>query len=173
MSFRVLYFVCLCLLASACTPEPRVEGEAPEDTAGSADSTDEILRGAREVLVEYLGHIRGGRHEAALALYGGDPDAFPRQAWFGTDTLSAEQFLRAACADRILFCDLGVRSVVEARLIGTDTVRVAVELENGDGTRFEAPAAGGQPGPADTLFEFDVLARNGTFSVLSLPVYRP
>jgi len=73
----------------------------------------------------------------------------------------------------ILFCDLRIRRVVETRRVSPDTVRIAVELETDDGSRFEPPHCCGEAGPPDTVFQFDILARDGTYSVLSLPVYRP
>jgi len=153
--------------------DPRNEGEPLEGMAENAVLADEIVNDSREVLLEYLSLIRTGRYATALTMYGGDAAALPREAWFGTDTLSAEQFLRAACTGGLLFCDLRVRKVVEARLISPDTVRITLELETEDGSRFEPTRCCGEPGPVDTLFHFNVLARNGTFSVLSLPVYRP
>lgn len=164
--------VCLCFAASACGTNPGGDGEPPTDLAGTG-TTAAVVDDSREVLLEYLGLIRNGQYDSALAMYAGDTASIPAAAWFGTDTLTASQFLRAACSGGLLQCDLQVRRVVEAHLISPDTVRLTLELESADGSRFEPSRCCDEPGAADTLFVFDVLVEDGEYRVLSLPVYRP
>ena len=138
-----------------------------------SDTTAELVNDSREVLLEYLNHIRKGHYDSALTMYAGDSTALPAEAWFGVDTLSAAQFLRSACSGGLLHCGLQVGRIVETRLISPDTVRISLELESADGARFEASRCCDDPGAADTVFVFDVLARDGEYRVLRLPVYRP